>query len=165
MQEEYKREQKVKEQKEKLAHISAVTIQDWLKEAESNDEIVQLYPELHLLQCQVRINVTSKSLAIEAFPNESLSFSQKHLNWISSKTIKVEGILRVIRTKIGEHEIFLDFHVFDIPKVYPPFILIGRPIEGVINSVLAQDDARLYHLDVRGTSLECHGQEVIDEYV
>lgn len=54
-----------------------------------------------------------------------LSFSQKHLQWISGKTIETEGILRVISTNIGEYEIFLDFHVFDIHKVDPSFILIG----------------------------------------
>jgi hypothetical protein len=48
------------------------------------------------------------------------------------QTIETEEILRVIQTKIEEYGIFLDYHIFDIPKGGPPFILIKRPIEGVL---------------------------------
>jgi hypothetical protein len=78
---------------------------------------------------RVNINIIPKSLVLEAFPDEPLFFSQKHLQWISGQTIETEGILRVIQTKIVEYGIFLDYHTFDIPKGDPPFILIGRPIE------------------------------------
>jgi hypothetical protein len=82
------------------------------------------------------INIIPKSLVLEVFPDEPLSFSKKRLQLISGQTIEMEGILRVIQTKIGEYGILLDYHIFDIPKVDPPFILIGRPIEGVLGSVL-----------------------------
>jgi hypothetical protein len=82
------------------------------------------------------INIIPKSLVLETFPDEPLSFSQKHLQWISGQTIETKGILRFVQTKIGEYGIFLDYHIFHFPKGDPPFILIGRPIEGVLSSVL-----------------------------
>jgi hypothetical protein len=87
---------------------------------------------------RVGINIIPKSLVIESFPKQPLSFSQKCLKWNSGKILETGEILRVISTEIGEYGIFLDFHVFDIPKVDPHFILIGRPIEEVINNVLTQ---------------------------
>jgi hypothetical protein len=65
---------------------------------------------------------------------------------------------------IGQYGIFLDYHIFDIPKGYPPFILIRRPIEGVLSSVL-NHEKQPYHLEVRDTHFQCHGPEVKREYV
>jgi hypothetical protein len=127
----------------------------------SHGSLIQLYPELKLLSCQVGnlsyqdvfydprvgINIIPKSLILEAFPDKPLSFSQKSLWWISGKTIETEGILRVVQRKIGEYGIFLDCHIFDIPKGDPPFILIGRPNEGVLCSVL-DHEKHPYHLEV-----------------
>ena len=76
----------VEMQRENLAHISIVMSREWLKEAESKDQVVQLYPELGLLQCQVggiayqdviydprvKINIIPKSLVLEVFPKEPL---------------------------------------------------------------------------------------------
>jgi hypothetical protein len=58
---------------------------EWLREAESNDQVVQLYLELKVLQCQVGgisyqdvifdprvgINIISKSLVIDSLLKES----------------------------------------------------------------------------------------------
>jgi hypothetical protein len=79
---------------------------------------------------RISINIIPKSLVLDAFPNEPLSFSQKRLQWISGQTIEMEEIHRVVQTKIGEYGIFLYYHVFDIPKEDPPFILIRRPLKG-----------------------------------
>jgi hypothetical protein len=128
-----------------LECISAISSREWLK-VESIVQVIQLYPELKSLSCQVGnlsykdvfydpridINIIPKSLVLEAFLDEPLCVSQKRLQWISSQTIETEGILRVIQTKIAEYGIFLDYHIFDIGD--PPFILIGRPIEGVLSS-------------------------------
>jgi hypothetical protein len=57
------------------------------------------------------------------------------------------GNLRVAQTKIGEYGIFLDYHIFDIPKGDLPFILIARHIEGVLSSVL-DHEKQPYHLEV-----------------
>jgi hypothetical protein len=80
------------------------------------------------------------------------------------QTIEIEGILRVVQTKIEEYGIFLDYHIFDIPKGDPPFILIGRPIEGVLSSVL-DHEKQSYQLEVRDTRLQCHRPEVKKEHV
>jgi hypothetical protein len=149
-----------------------------LREAEGMDQVIQLYSELNSLSCQVRnlsyqdvfydprvgINIIPKSLVLEAFPDEPLSFSQKRLQWISGQTIETEGILRVIQTKIGAYGIFLDYHIFDIPKGDPPFILIGRTIEGVLSSVL-DHEKQPYHLEVRDTHHQRHRPEVKKEHV
>jgi hypothetical protein len=113
---------------------------------------------------RVGINIFPKSLVLEAFPDEPLSFSQKCLRWISGETIETEGILIVFQKKIGGYGIFLDYHIFDIPKGGPPFILIGRPIEGVLSSVL-DHVKQPYHLEVRDTHLQCHRPEVKREHV
>jgi hypothetical protein len=113
---------------------------------------------------RVGINIISKCLVLEAFPDEPLAFSQKHLQWISGQTIETKGILRVIQTKIGVYGIFLDYHIFDIRKGDPPFILIGRPIEGVLSSVL-DHEKQPYHLEVRDTHLQCHRPEVKRQHV
>jgi hypothetical protein len=160
-----------------LEYISASS-REWLREAEGMDQAIQLYSELKLLSCQVgnlsyqdvnydprvRMNIFPKSLLLEAFPDEPLSFSQKRLQWILSQTVETEGILRVIQTKNGEYEIFLDYHIFDIPKGDPPFILIGRPIEGVLSCALDQEK-QPYHLEVQDTLLQCHRHEVKQEHV
>jgi hypothetical protein len=76
----------------------------------------------------------------------------------------MKGILRVVLTMIGDYGIFLDYHIFDIPKGDPPFILIGRPIEGVLSSVL-NHEMQPYYLEVRDAHLQCHRPEVKREHV
>jgi hypothetical protein len=170
--------EEVKRRREKLEYISAICRREWLREAEGMDQVIQLYSELKSLSCQVGnlsyqevfydprvdINIIPESLVLEAFLDEPLSFYQKRLQWISGQTIETEGILRVVQTKIGEYRIFLDYHIFDIPKGDPPFILIGRPIEGVLSSVL-DHEKQPYHLEVRDTHLQCHRPEVKKEHV
>jgi hypothetical protein len=127
-----------------LEYVSAISSREWLREIEVMDQVILLYPELKLFSCQVGslsyqdvfydprigINIIPKSLVLEALPDEPLSFSQKRLRWISGQTIETEGILRVIQTKIGEYGIFLDYHIFDIPKGDPPFISSEDPLKG-----------------------------------
>jgi hypothetical protein len=113
---------------------------------------------------RVVIIIISKSLVLEAFPHKPLSFSQKRLRWISDQTIETEGIHRVVQTKIGEFGIFLDYHIFDIPKGESPFILIGSLIEGVLSSVL-DHEKQPYHLEVQDTHFQCHRPEVKKEHV
>jgi hypothetical protein len=153
--------EEVQRRRERLEYVSAISSREWLREIEVIDQVILLYPELKLLLCQVGslsyqdvfyepkvgINIIPKSLVLEAFPDKPLSFSQKRLRWILGQTIETEGILRVVQTKIEEYGIFLDYHIFDIPKGDPPFILIGRPIAGVLSSVLDHEN-HPYHLEV-----------------
>jgi hypothetical protein len=90
--------------------------------------------------------------------------SQRRHRWISGQTIETKGVFRVVQTNIGEYGIFLDYHIFDILKGDPPFILIGRHIEGVLSSVL-DHEKQPYHLEVRDTHLQCHRPEVKKEHV
>jgi hypothetical protein len=97
-----------------LEYVSAISSREWLIEIEVTDQVIHLYPELKLLSCQVGnlsyqdvfydfrvgINIIPKSLVLETFLDEPLSFSQKRLQWISGQTIETEGILRVVQTKI-----------------------------------------------------------------
>jgi hypothetical protein len=87
--------------RQRLEFVSAISSREWLREKEVMDQVIQLYPEQKLLSCQVGnlsyqdvlydprvgINIIPKSLVLEAFPDEPLSFSQKHLQWISGQTI------------------------------------------------------------------------------
>jgi hypothetical protein len=76
-----------------LEYVSAISSREWLREIEVMDQVIQLYPELKLLSCQVGnlsyqdvfynpmvgINIIPKSLVLEAFPYKPFSFSQKCL--------------------------------------------------------------------------------------
>jgi hypothetical protein len=93
--------EKVKRRRQRLEYVSATSSREWLGETEVMDQVIQLYPELNLLSCQVGnlsyqdvfydprvgINIIPKSLVLEAFPDKPLSFSQKRLQWISGQTI------------------------------------------------------------------------------
>jgi hypothetical protein len=71
-----------------LEYVSAISSREWLRETEVMDQVIQLYPELKLLSCQVGnlsyqdvfyntrvgINIIPKSLVLEAFPDKPLSF-------------------------------------------------------------------------------------------
>jgi hypothetical protein len=112
--------EEVERRRQRLEYVSAISSREWLREIEVLDQVIQLYPELKLLSCQVGnlsyqdvfydprvdINIIPKSLVSEAFPDEPPSFSQKRLRWISGQTIETEGILRVVQTKIREYGIF-----------------------------------------------------------
>jgi hypothetical protein len=81
--------EEVKKQREKLEYISAISSLEWFREAEGMDQVIQLYPELKSLSCQVGnisyqdvfydprvdINIIPKYLVLEAFPVELLSLS------------------------------------------------------------------------------------------
>ena len=69
----------------------------------------------------------SKTLA-DHISSEPLTFSHKHLKWIHSQIVESKGILHAMSIKMGRNKVFLDFHIFDVPKG-EEFILIGQPIE------------------------------------
>ena len=49
-------------------------------------------------------------------PKELMSFSRKHLKWIDGQMMESKKISPVMFLKMGHNKIFLDFHIFDIPK-------------------------------------------------
>jgi hypothetical protein len=79
----------VERRRERLEYVSTIIGREWLREVEVMDQLIQLYPELKLLSCQVGnisyqdvfydprvgINIIPKSLVLEAFPEKALSCS------------------------------------------------------------------------------------------
>jgi hypothetical protein len=104
----------VERRRKRLEYVYAISSREWLRETEVMDQVIQLYPELKLLSCQVGnlsyqdvfydlmvgINIIPKSLVLEDFPDEPLSFSQKHLRWILGQTIKTEGTLELPKQRL-----------------------------------------------------------------
>ena len=76
----------------------------------------------------------SKTLANHIATEEPQTFSLKHLKWIDGQIVESQGILRVVSMKMSTNKVFLDFHVFDIPKG-EEFVLIGWPIEPLVNPI------------------------------
>jgi hypothetical protein len=81
--------EEVERRRQRLEYVFAISSREWLREKEVMDQVIQLYPELKLLLCQVGnlsyqdvfydprvdINIIPKSLVLEAFPNRPLSFT------------------------------------------------------------------------------------------
>ena len=57
----------------------------------------------------------SKTLA-DHISSEPLTFSRKHLKWIDGQIVESKGIFHAMSLKMGRNKVFLDFHIFDIPK-------------------------------------------------
>jgi hypothetical protein len=82
--------EEVERRRERLEYDSAISSREWLREIEVMDQVIQLYPELKLLLCQVGnlsyqdvfydprvgINIIPKSFVLEAFSDEPLSLSE-----------------------------------------------------------------------------------------
>ena len=62
------------------------------------------------------MNVMSKILVNHIASEEPLTFSCKHLKWIDDQIVESQGILRVAPVKMSTNKVFLDLHIFDIPK-------------------------------------------------
>jgi hypothetical protein len=45
--------EEVERQRRRLEYVSAISSREWLRETEVMDQLIQLYPELKLLSCQV----------------------------------------------------------------------------------------------------------------
>jgi len=56
------------------------------------------------------------------------------LQWTKGSYLRCEGVLRVIQTTLRDTQVFLDFHVFDIPEGSPPLIVVGIPIAALTSS-------------------------------
>ena len=69
----------------------------------------------------------SKTL-VDHVSSEPLTFLRKHLKWIDDQIVESKEILHAMSLKIGRNKVFLDFHIFDVPKG-EEFVLIGQPIE------------------------------------
>ena len=136
----------IPEASSQIEGLSAIINKEWIEEAEASSSIIQIYCRPRILLCsigdavpqetfydpRVGVNVMSKTLANHIASEEPLTFSRKHLKWIDGQIVESQGILRVVPMKMSTNKVFLDFHVFDIPEG-EEFVLIGRPIEPVVN--------------------------------
>src|SRR6187551_2461621 len=118
---------------------------EWLEEAEASTEVVKMPRKTKRIFCEImgldreigydpslRINIISSSLVQTEFPGKSWSFSQKRLKFTSGRILDCLGILRVTPVKINDPELFMDFHIFDLPSDTTHPIFIGRPIQKIL---------------------------------
>jgi hypothetical protein len=113
---------------------------EWLDEANASTDVIKLPTKMRHTRCELMgnkndvryepslgvnmINSLAKSLAAVS----SLSRSSKVLNILSGETLGCQAILWVFLVKFMEHELDLDFHLFDLPCHHTHSIIIGRPI-------------------------------------
>jgi hypothetical protein len=74
------------------------------------------------------INIISSSLAKSLAAASPLSRSSTLLNIPSGETLGCQGVLRVCPVKFTEHELHLDFYLFDLPCHHSYSTIIGRLI-------------------------------------
>jgi hypothetical protein len=78
------------------------------------------------------VNIISSSLIKSLVAASSLSRSSKLLNIPLGETLGCQGVLRVCPVKFTEHELYLDFHLSDLPCHHTHSIIIGRPIMTIL---------------------------------
>jgi hypothetical protein len=118
---------------------------EWLDEAEASTDVIKLPTKMRHTRCELMgskhdvryepslgINIISSSLAKSLAATSSLSRSSRLLNIPSGETLGCQGVLRVCPVKFTEHELYLDFHLFDLPCHHTHSIIIGRPIMKIL---------------------------------
>ena len=91
---------------------------------------------------RVGVNIIPKHVMDIYFPTQPLSKSNIQLRWGDSY-VESEGVLRVIPVMLRDTKLYLDFHVFDIPRSSTPFILVGIPIASMLKSRVARGQMQL----------------------
>jgi hypothetical protein len=119
-----------------------------LDEVEASVDVIKLPTQIKRIYCQVvgingeyaydpslGINIISHFVIQDQCSKEHLSNSPKCLKLHSGQILDCLGVLRAIAVKIDNPKIFLDFHVFDLPKASTHPIIIGRPIMNFFEKV------------------------------
>ena len=128
--------------KEDLLWLSAVINREWLEERRLDTKAVKFYRDPSVIPGQVSrlepqdiiydprigVNIIPKYVMDKEFPVEPLSKLAVRLKWADGRYLKCYGVLRVIPTTLRDTQVFLDFHVFDIPEGSTPLIAVGIPI-------------------------------------
>jgi len=134
--------------KEDLLWLSAAINRDWLEERRLDTKAIKFYPDpsvipghVSRLQPQdiiydprIGVNIIPKYVMDNHFPVEPLSKSAIRLKWTDGRYLKCKGVLRVVPTTLRDTQVFLDFHVFDIPEGSTPLIAVGIPIVALTSS-------------------------------
>jgi hypothetical protein len=128
-----------------ISSLSTIMSRESLDEAEASTDVIKLPTKIRHTRCDLMgskhdvryepslgINVISSSLAKSLAAASSLSRSSKLLNIPSGETLGCQGVLRVCPVKFTEHELYLDFHLFDLPCHDTHSIIIGRPIMKIL---------------------------------
>ena len=132
-------------QREYLGRLSAIMSREWLDEAEASTEVVKMPGKTRRIYCEILgidaeigydpslgINIISSSMVHDQLPGVPWLFSQKRLQFTSGRILDCLGILWVTPVKINSPELFMDFHIFDLPSDTIHSIFIGRPIQKIL---------------------------------
>jgi hypothetical protein len=128
-----------------ISNLSAIMSREWLDEAEASTDVIKFPNKMRHTRCELMgnkhdvgyepslgVNIINSSLAKSLAVAYSLSRSSKVLNIPSGETLGCKGVLRVCPVKLAEHELYLDFHLFDLPCHHTHSIIIGRPIMKIL---------------------------------
>jgi hypothetical protein len=128
-----------------ISNLSATMSREWLDEAEASFDVIKFPTKTRHTRCELMgnkhdvgyepslvVNIISSSLAKSLTATSSLSRSSKLLNIPSGETIGCQGVLRVCPVKFTEHELYLDFHLCDLPCHHTHSIIVGRPIMKIL---------------------------------
>jgi hypothetical protein len=118
---------------------------EWLDEAEVSTDVIKFPTKMRHTRCELMgnkhdvgyepslvVNIISSSLTKPLAAASSLSGSSKLLNIPSGETLGCQGILLVFPVKFKEHELYLDFHLFDLTCHHTHSIIIDRPIMKIL---------------------------------
>jgi hypothetical protein len=128
-----------------ISNLSAIMSREWLDEAEASTDVIKFPTKMRHTRCELMgnkhdvgyepslgVNIISSSLAKSLAVASSLSRSSKLLIIPLGETLGCQGVLRVCPIKFIEHELYLDFHLFDLPCHHTHSIIIGRPIMKIL---------------------------------
>ncbi|KAJ1255104.1 hypothetical protein BS78_K289900 [Paspalum vaginatum] len=121
---------------------------EWLEERRLDTKFVRFYleptlvpghvsdmlPQDILHDPRVGVDIIPKYVVDTHFPIQPRSKSDIRLKWNKNESLENHGVIRVTPVTLRDKQIFVDFHVFDIPEGPMPFILIGLPIASLINT-------------------------------
>jgi hypothetical protein len=129
---------------------------EWLDEAKASTDVIKFPTKMRHTRCELMgsehdvgyepslgINIISSSLAKSLAAASSLSRSLKLLNIPSGETLGYQGVLRVCLVRYADHELYLDFHLFDLPCHHIHSIIIGRPIMKILEQSLRRPELEL----------------------
>jgi hypothetical protein len=128
-----------------ITNLSTIMRREWLDEAEASTDVIKLSTKMGHTICELMgnkhdvgyepslgVNIISSSFEKSLEVVSSLAKSSKLLNIPVGETLGYQGILQVFPVQFIEHELYLDFHLFDLPCHHTHSIIIGRPIMKIL---------------------------------
>ena len=125
--------------------------QEWLDEAEASREVAKIPTHIRRISCQV-MGIYAKicydpSLGINIIPHFHVQNSlrdhqiqsQKRLKLPNGQILDCLGVLQGILMMIDNLKIFLDFHIFYLPRLSFHLTFIERPIMRILENTLGNE--------------------------